>query len=194
MYIVSNFFLDSLRKRLWALWDFAWCASRETSFTRGTDAPSGAWGSLVRTRRNKVFERPHILWHLCYCLVPCSVFGKRSKVEEKPGCAQQHRSWHSWKIVFSSNTSVWQRWKHVRVLRIFVMTRKFSHRYLLVFLCISRKPLRKIFFFFWSFAPLGVSCLVFFLSLRAALLHVTFWPGCPDSLHSHLVLPSPLCL
>lgn len=153
-------------------------------------------GSLARTRLSRVFERPHTLWHLCYCPVPCSAFGKRSKVEEKPGCAQQHRSWHSLKIVFSSDTSVWQRWKHIRILRIFVMTRKFSHRYLFVFLYISRKPLRKefFFFFFWSFAPLGVSCLVFFLTPRAALLHVTFWPGSPDSLHSHLVLPSPLCL
>ena len=106
-------------------------------------------GSLARTRLSRVFERPHTLWHLCYCPVPCSAFGKRSKVEEKPGCAQQHRSWHSLKIVFSSDTSVWQRWKHIRILRIFVMTRKFSHRYLFVFLYISRKPLRKEFFFFF---------------------------------------------
>lgn len=117
-------------------------------------------GSLARTRLSRVFERPHTLWHLCYCPVPCSAFGKRSKVEEKPGCAQQHRSWHSLKIVFSSDTSVWQRWKHIRILRIFVMTRKFSHRYLFVFLYISRKPLRKEFFFFFFLKLCSFGCLL----------------------------------
>lgn len=195
----SQHLLRCLRKRLWALWDSAWCTSRETSFIRGTDVPSWAWGSLVRTRCNKVFERPHILWHLCYSPVPCSVFGKRSKVEEKPGCAQQHRSWPSLKIVFSSNTSVWQRWKHIRILRIFVMTRKFSHRNLFFFISQENSWERCFLFVFFFFEALLLweelcSCLVFFLTPRAALLHVTFWPGSPDSMHSHLVLPSPLCL
>ena len=148
--------LRCLRKRLWALWDSAWYTSRETSFIRGTDVPSWAWGSLARTRRNKVFERPHILWHLCYSSVPCSVFGKRSKVEEKPVCAQQHRSSHSLKIVFSSNTSVWQRLKHIRILRIFVMTRKFSHRNLFFFIS-QENPWERCFFFFFEALLLWVS-------------------------------------
>ena len=150
----SQHLLRCLRKRLWALWDSAWCTSRETSFIRGTDVPSWAWGSLVRTRCNKVFERPHILWHLCYSPVPCSVFGKRSKVEEKPGCAQQHRSWPSLKIVFSSNTSVWQRWKHIRILRIFVMTRKFSHRNLFFFIS-QENSWERCFFFFLKLCSSG---------------------------------------
>ena len=82
------------------------------------------------------------------------MFGKRSKVEEKPGCAQQHRSWHSWKIVFSSNTSVWKDESILEFWEFLWWPESFLIDICLFSLYLKKTP-KKDFFFFLKLSSFG---------------------------------------
>lgn len=121
--------LDSLEKKPCAPWNLldTGPVPRERLLSREgplfpvePGALMGARGSEVDERQHQIFSHPFLF----YWLVPCSAVGRsnmeggKSSKALKPECAQQRRSWYSWKLAFGSNNSVWQRWKHTQFLRV----------------------------------------------------------------------------